>query len=141
MRGWIQRFGLPVMATSDNGNTFVSNMWKELHSALGVQVSFTPPYHASSLGGVERQHKDIKMGLKTSLHAMGDEFGASWMDRLPWVMLGHRTAYQPALDATAAEMVMGANPIIPGDLLGTQGPPLTDKQLQVLLQGLQKCVL
>ena len=40
--GWIQRFGLPTVATSDDGNTFVAELWKDIHSALGVQVSFTP---------------------------------------------------------------------------------------------------
>lgn len=68
IEGWIQRFGLPVMATSDNGNTLIAGLWKDVHRALGVQVMFTPPYHPRSLGGVERQHRDIKAGLKTSLH-------------------------------------------------------------------------
>ena len=65
-RGWMQRFGLPTVATSDNGNAFISNLWADLHKALGVHVAFTPPYHASSLGGVERQHKDLKAGLRTT---------------------------------------------------------------------------
>ena len=73
LRGWLQRFGLPEQATSDNGNTFVANLWKGLHEALGVQVGDTPPYHPASLGGVERHHKDIKSGLKAALHKMGDD--------------------------------------------------------------------
>ena len=137
IEGWIQRFGLPLIATSDNGNTFVSGLWKDIHKALGVQVSYTPPYHSSSLGGVERQHKDIKDGLKAALHEAGDLHGATWVDRLPWIMLGRRTAYQPALDCSAADLVLGANPTIPGDLIGEPGPPLTKGQTQELLQALQ----
>ena len=40
--GWVQRFGLPRVATSDNGNTFVANLWNEMHKALGIEVEFTP---------------------------------------------------------------------------------------------------
>jgi hypothetical protein len=105
MRGWIQRFGLPHVATSDNGNTFVSKFWKDLHTALGIHIASTPPYHSSSLGGVERQHRDIKIGLKTTWLQMGDKFGETWLSRLAWVLLGRRTAYQPALDACPAELV------------------------------------
>jgi transposase InsO family protein len=136
-RGWIQRFGLPWVATSDNGNTFISNLWKEIQKELGVHISFTPPYHPSSLGGVERQHKDIKIGLKATLKAMGDEYGSSWMARLPWVMLGRRTAFQPALDATPAELVFGSTPTIPGDIIGEPGPTPDKPQIKRLLEGLR----
>ena len=50
LRGWVQRFGLPTLATSDNGNTCVAGLWKDLQTALGIQIAYMPPYHASSLG-------------------------------------------------------------------------------------------
>ena len=133
------------MATSDNGNTFVSNLWKDLHSSLGIEVVFTPPYHPSSLGGVERKHRDLKTAIKASLHQlvredlvdMAKEAGEQWMARLPWVLLGRRTAYQPELDATSAELVYGSNPTVPGDIVGDPGSPLTRQQLQLLLQGVK----
>ena len=137
-RGWIAWFGVPRIATTDNGNTFIAEIWKQVHKSMGIEVAYTPPYHSSSLGGVERQHRDLKIGLKTTLMAMGDEFGEKWMDRLPWVLLGRRTVLQPALDATAAEMVYGTNPTVPGDIIGEPGPPLQGEQLQSLLQGLRR---
>ena len=51
LRGWVQRFGLPQVVTSDNGNTFISKMWQEMHKTLGSEVSFTPPYLSQALGG------------------------------------------------------------------------------------------
>ena len=54
--GWIQRFGLPQVIKSDNSNTFVEALWKELQQQLGIDMAYTPPYHASSLGGVKRRH-------------------------------------------------------------------------------------
>ena len=90
---------------SDNRNMFVSNLWKSLQAALGVQVLFTPLYHTFSLGSIERQNKYIKLGFKTTLHAVEDEHGSSWMSALPCVMLGRRTAFQPMLDATSVEII------------------------------------
>ena len=77
------------------------------------------------------------MGLKTALHAMGDEHGSRWMTALPWVLLGRRTAFQPALDATAAELVLGCNPTVPGDFIQPVGPPLNPSQVSDLLEGLR----
>ena len=31
IREWVPHFGLPYKATSDSGNVFVSQIWKELH--------------------------------------------------------------------------------------------------------------
>ena len=69
---------------------------------------------------------------------MGDEYGKKWMERLPWVLLAKRTSYQPALKATPAEMVLGSNPTIPGDIIGVPGPPLQGQQLKAILDGLRK---
>ena len=134
IRGWIQRFGLPRLIKSDNGNTFISEMWEAVHKDQGVDIAFTPPYHPSSLGGVERQHKDIKLGLQAALFDMGKEHGSQWMSKLPWVMLGKRTAFQPALDTSAAEMVLGTTPLIPGDIITQPGTPLQGAQLKELLE-------
>ena len=115
LNGWIQYFGLPEEAESDNGNTFISNLWTDIQSALGVEVLYTPPYHPSSLGGVERKHRDLKLSLKASLLEMGDKSGHKWMEKLPWIMLSQNSAYQPDLGATPAELVLGSNPTVPGD--------------------------
>ena len=68
---------------------------------------------------------------------MADESGDNWMARLPWVLLGRRTAYQQEVDSTSAELVLGANPTIPGDMVGEPGPPLESKQLRTLLDALR----
>ena len=107
LRGWVQHFGLPSKAQSDNGNTFVSNLWRDLHQTLGIKVDYTPPYHSASLGSIERKHRDIKLALKTTLYQLGNEAGDQWMSRLPWILLARRAAYQTDIDTTSAELVMG----------------------------------
>ena len=60
------------------------------------------------------------------------------MQALPWVLLGRRVAFQPHLDSSAAQMVLGMSPKIPGQLLGHPGPPLNTIQLKGLLDQLYK---
>ena len=58
------------------------------------------------------------------------------MDALPWVLLGLRVKYQPNLDASSAQMVLGMSPRIPGQVMGHPGPPLNSSQLRALLDQL-----
>ena len=120
IRGWVKQVGLPFEAVSDNGNTFISKIWKGLHESIGTLVKYTPLYSPSSLGLAERQHREIKTGLKACLLTMANEAKDRWMDCLPWVILNRRTVYQPTLGASSAELVYGSCPVIPGDLVRPQ---------------------
>ena len=99
IRHWVAHFGLPFKATSDSGNVFISKLWKELHKELGSIVAYSPLYSPSSLGSVERIHKDIKASLKATLLAMGNEHKSKWMSVLPWTLLSRRTSYHSELQA------------------------------------------
>ena len=70
-------------------------------SLLGSQRSRTTAYHPQTNGMVERFHKQLKMVLKAQPNP------ATWVDALPLVLLGIRTALKEYLLATAAEMVYG----------------------------------
>ena len=131
IRHWVAHFGLPFKATSDSGNVFISKLWKELHKELGSIVAYSPLYSPSSLGSVERIHKDIKASLKATLLAMGDEHKSKWMSVLPWTLLSRRTSYHSELQATPSEVVFGENPAVPGDLAGADLP--ADPNLPALL--------
>ena len=52
IRGWIKHFGLPRIVTSDNGNTFVAQLWKDLNQTLGIEVAYTPPHTIPAHWGV-----------------------------------------------------------------------------------------
>ena len=64
VRGWVQRFGIPSLATTDNGNTFIANIWKQVHDAIGIEVAYTPPYHSSSLEGSSANIRTSRRALK-----------------------------------------------------------------------------
>ena len=118
LEGWVAHFGLCREAITDNGNTFISKLWKQMHEDLGTLVSYTPVYHSASLGHLERQHRDLKQSLKACLLEMGDKHAEKWHRALPWVLLSKRSQFQPDLGASPAELVFGQTMVIPGDLIG-----------------------
>ena len=135
---WISRFGCPATAVSDNGNSFVSNLYKDITRTFNIDVKYTPAYHAQTNGLIERQHQTLKNGLKAALVDMGNTHRDRWLTALPWVLLGKRVAYQPHLDASASQLVLGKSVVIPGSLLGQPGPPLNSTQTRALLEELYK---
>merc|ERR1712102_87732 len=108
---WVERFGVPKLAISDNGNSFISNLYKDIMKTFNIQVNFTPAYHAATNGALERRHQTIKNSLKASLIDMGNHHGDKWTSALPWVMLGNRAALQPALDASSSMLAFGRSPL------------------------------
>ena len=53
----------------------------------------------------------MKAALRASLT------GGDWADRLPWVMLGLRSAPKDDLQASSAELVYGQPLCVPGEFL------------------------
>ena len=60
---------------------------------------------------VERFHRQLKAALQT------DEDAPSWSDRLPLVLLGIRCALKEDIGCTAADLVFGCSPRLPGEFL------------------------
>ena len=133
---WTSRFGVPKTAISDNGNSFVANLYKDIMRTFNIEVRFTPAYHAATNGAIEKRHQTIKNALKASLIDMGNTHGNKWRRALPWVLLGKRSAFQPDLDTSASILAFGRSPLLPGQLLGEAGPPLDAERTKDLLEGL-----
>ena len=70
--GWVSKYSLPATAVSDNGNTFVANLYRDMAANFNVNVVFTPAYHSAGNGAIERQHQTLKNSLKAALIDMGD---------------------------------------------------------------------
>jgi len=117
---WISRFGVPQHITSDRGAQFTSELWKEVARLLGTTLHHTTSFHPQANGLVERFHRHMKSALRARLN------GPNWMDELPWVMLGIRTAPKEDLGASSAELVYGSPLTVPGDFLDNS-PHITTK--------------
>ncbi|TWW61029.1 hypothetical protein D4764_05G0011190 [Takifugu flavidus] len=82
LSAWVARFGSLSNITSDRGPQFVSDLWSSMVRSLGTQVHHTTAYHPQANGLCERFHHSLKAALRATLS------NDSWVDRLPWVMLG-----------------------------------------------------
>ncbi len=103
---WIARFGVPMDMSSDRGSQFTSQLWASILQSLHWEPSFTTPppitHRPTANGLVERFHRHLKSALRARLT------GPNWMDELPWVLLGIRTAPKEDLGCSTAELVYGA---------------------------------
>ena len=64
LMGWISRFGIPSVITTDRGAQFESALWQNLMKLLGSKRTRTTAYHPSANGLVERFHRQFKAALK-----------------------------------------------------------------------------
>ena len=115
LHGWVARFGLPEDITSDRGRQFTSALWRKLCETLGANIHHTTSYHPQSNGILERWHRALKASLRARLT------GPRWIEQLPWVMLGLRTAPKEDLATSPADIIYRHSLKVPGDVL--QPPP------------------
>jgi transposase InsO family protein len=115
--GWVARFGVPAMLTSDRGVQFSSAVWSSFTAKLGVQHAMTTAYHPQSNGMVEHLHRRIKDALRARL-AM-----AAWPQHLPCILLGLRSCPREDSGLSSAELVNGAPLTLPGVVVAGQEQP------------------
>jgi hypothetical protein len=111
LQGWIQRFGVPAIITSDRGPQFTSSLWASLCTLLSISHTQTTAYHPQSNSLVEWFHRRLKDALRARAA------GTDWFLHLPWVLLGFRTSRGEDSEFLPAEAVFGSQLVLPGQFL------------------------
>ena len=106
---WISRYGVPLRITTDQGRQFESSLFTSLAQLLGSKKIHTTAYHPQANGMIERWHRVLKTAIKC--HATD-----RWVDILPTVLLGLRSAVNEDIGASSAEFVFGKHLSLPGHL-------------------------
>ena len=115
--GWIARFSVPAVITTDRGVQFTSAVWQVLCKRLGISHCPTTAYHPQANGLVECFRPQLKDSMRARLAAR------DWPAHLPWVLLGLRAAPKEDHNVSAAELLYGVPLALPGELLETAEPP------------------
>jgi len=105
---WVARFGVPEIVISDRGTQFTSASWECMCRKLGIQHSKTSAYHPQTNGLVERFHRQLKEALRAR------ECGSDWLEHLPMVLLGLRSAPKEEAKVSSAECAYGVPLALPG---------------------------
>ena len=99
--GWISRFGIPSVITTNRDVQFEYALWQNLMNFLGTKRIRTTAYHSCANGLVKCFHWQMKAALKP----MSDP--NQWVKSLPLVLLGIRTNVKQDINCTSAELVYG----------------------------------
>lgn len=106
-------FGVPMQIHSDQGQTFESDVFKEMCRILGIEKTRTTPYRPQSDGMIERANRTIE----NMLSAFVDENQKNWDDLIPLLMLAYRSSVHESTGVSPNEMVFGHSVILPVDLV------------------------
>ena len=137
--GWISKFGVnvPSTVTTDRGSQFESALWTQLMQLLGSKRICTTAYHPIANGFIERLHHQLKATLKFHPNP------THWVDSLPLVLLGIRTALKENINCTSAELVYGTSLRLPSDFFdhtkddATADPAAYVQNLKCTMQQLE----
>ena len=116
IRHWLPCYGVPDMVVTDRGAQFTGSFSKTLLEQFGIASLSTTAYHPQANGLVEGMHCQLKGALKARLN------DAAWMDELPLVLLGMRSAWKEGPDSTPAKLIYGESLRLPGQMVPGVAP-------------------
>ena len=131
IRHWIADFGVSQDITSDRDAQFTSSLWSELGRTLAVRMQQNTAYHPQANGMIER----LRHQLKDSLRAR--TIDPYWMDHLPMVLLGIRTAWREDPNCSPAKLVYCSTLRLPGEFVEPT-PPQELQPSSAFLRHFQK---
>ncbi|GJX95991.1 putative reverse transcriptase domain-containing protein [Tanacetum coccineum] len=99
----VTRHRIPVSIICDRDPRFVSNFWRSLQNALGINLDMSTMYHPQTDG----QSKRTIQTLEDMLCACVIDFGKAWVNHLPLVEFSYNNSYHAGIKAAPFEALYG----------------------------------
>ena len=108
---------LPTTLISDKGTAFMSHVFKEVASVLGITLKHATTKHAQTIGLLERSQASSKQALKIET----GERRSLWHKYINIAVLNYNTSYHTSIGFEPSRVFHGRNPYNVLDLkLGTR---------------------
>ena len=116
------KFGIPEVIHSDRGQTFLSNVLKQVNELLSIKHTVTTPYRPQSNGTCERLNSTILSRIRTLL----PNEKSRWHLHLDSLMLAYNSTVHESTQTSPFYIMFGRKPRIPMDLM-MRLPRFTEK--------------
>ena len=95
--------GLPKVIQSDLGSNFMSNIFKQVVTELGIKHYTSSAYHPESQGALERFHQTLKNMMRTYC----TENKKDWDEGIHLLLFASRESVQDSLGYSPFELIFG----------------------------------
>jgi hypothetical protein len=109
----ICRFGCPHQIHSDKASDFMSHLFCDICSLLGIKKTNTTPYRPQSDGLVERMNRTLQDILAKFVNDHRDD----WDDHIPYALCAYRATPHESTKMTPNRLMLGRECTLPVDLV------------------------
>lgn len=95
-------FGLPTRIQTDQGSNFMSKVFQQLSSTLGIKHVYSSAYHPESQGSLERYHQTLKSMMR--IYCLENK---DWSKGVPLLLFAIRETVQESLGFSPFELAFG----------------------------------
>jgi transposase InsO family protein len=108
----ICRYGVPLHILSDNGPQFISHLFNEVCTALGITHKLTANYHPQT-----NMTERVNRTLKAQIAIYAQQHPGLWDKELQKLAFAIRTSVNETTGDTPAYLNLGRDPVLPLDLI------------------------
>jgi hypothetical protein len=105
----IHRFGIPQSITTDQGNVFVAEEFRDFAEEMGIKLLNSSPYYAQANGQAEASNKSLIKLIKRKI----DEYPKQWHSRLSEAIWAYRIACHGSVKISPYQLVYGQEAVLP----------------------------
>jgi len=103
--------GCPLMIVSDQGASFISNLWTELGKMLNINMTRANARHPQTNGAAERIHRTLNAAIRATLSPE-----KPWKEMIPFIEWAYRTMPIDGLGLSPFQIIYGRDPVMPTEL-------------------------